>query len=506
MSFPILTVLALLPVVAGVVVLLMKGRAARLTGMVVSLAVLALGIVAFVAAARGTDLTETHNWIPAIGAWYALGSDPLSMTMVLLTVALVPVVLGAEWHVGERTAESGGLPTSVFFGLALILEGLALYCFVSVDVLLFYLFFEATLIPMYFLISGWGGPRRRQAAVKFLIYSLAGGLVMLFAVIGVGVHSGASGKSSFLLADLAKVSFDGSIGRYLFIGFFVAFAIKAPMVPVHTWLPDTAEQATPGASTLLVGILDKIGTFGMLRLCLGLFPQASAWATPVVLLLAVISILWGAAMAATSKDLMRLVSYTSVSHFGFMVLGIFAVTTSSITGSIFYMFNHGFSTAALFLVLGFLVHRRGTADINAFGGAQKTAPVLAGLFLVAGLATLGLPGMSSFVSEFLSLAGAWGRHPVYVAVATIGMVLAAVYVLRAYKRTMTGPVTDQVAEHVGKDATGREKLVLAPLIIVLLVFGFFPKPMLHVIEPAARATMSQVGATDPAPVVKEGVK
>lgn len=506
MSFPILTVLALLPVVAGVVVLLMKGRAARLTGLVVSLAVLALGVVAFVAAARGTDLAETHSWIPAVGAWYALGSDPLSMTMVLLTVALVPVVLGAEWHVGERTAETGGLPTSVFFGLALILEGLALYCFVSVDVLLFYLFFEATLIPMYFLISGWGGPRRRQAAVKFLIYSLAGGLVMLFAVIGVGVHSGSSGKTSFLLSDLAKVDFDGSIGRYLFIGFFVAFAIKAPMVPVHTWLPDTAEQATPGASTLLVGILDKIGTFGMLRLCLGLFPQASEWATPVVLVLAVISILWGATMAATSRDLMRLVAYTSVSHFGFMVLGIFAVTTSSITGSIFYMFNHGFSTAALFLVLGFLVHRRGSADINAFGGAQRTAPVLAGLFLVAGLATLGLPGMSSFVSEFLSLAGAWSRHPIHVAVATIGMVLAAVYVLRAYKRTMTGPVTDEVADRVTKDATGREKLVLAPLIIVLLVLGFFPKPILNVIEPAARATMSQVGATDPAPAAKEGVK
>lgn len=514
MSFPILTVLALLPIVAGVVVLLMKGAAARLTGLLAALVVLVLGVVAFVVAARGTDLGEVHQWIPAIGAWYALGSDPLSMTMVLLTVALVPAVMGAEWRIGERSTPTDGgdgegapgLSTSTFFGLALILEGLALYCFASVDVLLFYLFFEATLIPMYFLISGWGGPRRRQAAVKFLIYSLAGGLVMLFAVIGVGVHSGASGSSSFLLSDLAKVSFDGSIGRWLFIGFFIAFAVKAPMVPVHTWLPDAAEQSSPGASTLLVGILDKIGTFGMLRLCLGLFPEASRWATPVVLVLAVASILWGAAMAATSRNLLRLVSYTSVSHFGFMVLGIFAVTTSSITGSIFYMFNHGFATAALFLVLGFLVHRRGSADIDSFGGAQKTTPVLAGLFLVAGLATLGLPGMSSFVSEFLSLAGAWGRHPVYVAVATIGMVLAAVYVLRAYKRTMTGPVTEQTEAHVTTDATGREKLVLAPLIIVLLVFGFFPRPMLHVIEPAARATMTQVGATDPAPVAKEGVK
>jgi NADH-quinone oxidoreductase subunit M len=402
--------------------------------------------------------------------------------------------------------EPAQLPGSIFFGLALILEGLAIYCFLSVDVLLFYLFFEATLLPMYFLISGWGGPRRRAAALKFIIYSLVGGLIMLVAVIGLGVHSGVSGQTTFLLADLARGNFDGAIGRYLFVGFFIAFAIKAPMVPVHTWLPDVAEQATPGSSALLVGILDKIGTFGMLRLCLGLFPEAAHWATPVVLTLAVVSILWGAMMAATSKDLMRLVSYTSVSHFGFMVLGIFAVTTPSITGSIFYMFNHGFATAALFLVLGFLVHRRGSARIEDFGGVQKTAPVLAGLFLVSGLATLGLPGTSSFASEFLVLAGSWQRHPVYVAVATLGMVLAAVYVLRAYKRTMTGPVTEGTAEHVTADLGGREKAVLAPLIIVLLVFGFFPKPMLNVIEPAARATMSQVGMTDPQPVVKEGVK
>ncbi len=519
MSFPVLTVMALLPIVGGVLVIFLKGTAAKYLALAVSLVTLVIGVVAFVAAANGTDMSETHQWIRAIGAWYALGSDPLSMTMVLLTVALVPVVLGAEWHIGERASSGAGdaaraageggakpLPTSAFFGLALILEGLAVYCFLSVDVLLFYLFFEATLIPMYFLISGWGGPRRRRAAIKFLIYSLLGGLVMLFAVIGLGVHSGASGHTSFLLSDLARMSFDGNIGKYLFVGFFIAFAVKAPMVPVHTWLPDTAEQASPGASTLLVGVLDKIGTFGMLRLCLGLFPQAAHWATPVVLALAVISILWGAMMAATSKDLMRLVSYTSVSHFGFMVLGIFAVTTPSITGSIFYMFNHGFSTAALFLVLGFLVHRRGSARIEDFGGVQRTAPVLAGLFLVAGLATLGLPGTSSFASEFLVMTGSWQRHPVYVAVSTLGIVLAAVYVLRAYKRTMTGPVTEAVSERVTTDLNGREKLVLAPLIIVLLVFGFFPKPMLHAIEPAARATMSQVGVTDPQPVVKEGVK
>ncbi|WP_130866135.1 NADH-quinone oxidoreductase subunit M [Acidipropionibacterium timonense] len=503
MSFPILSILALLPIIGGAVVIALKGRAGRTLGLAISVVTLVLGIIAFVMAATGTNLSETHHWIRAIGAWYALSSDGLSMTLVLLTVILVPVVLLAEWNVGEGTLGDGTAPwsTNAFFGLALMTEGLAIYCFTSVDVLLFYLFFEASLLPMYFLIGGWGGPRRRAAAMKFLLYSLAGGLVMLFAVIGVGVHGG-----TFLLSDLAKVSFDGAIGKYLFVGFFIAFAVKAPMVPVHTWLPDAAEQANPGASTLLVGLLDKIGTLGMLRLCLGLFPQASHWATPFVLVLAIISVLWGAAMAATSRDLMRLVSYTSVSHFGFMVMGIFAVTTTSITGSVFYMFNHGFSTAALFLVLGFLVRRRGSADVRDFGGVQRTAPVLAGLFLFAGLATMSLPGLSNFVGEFMVLAGSWSRHPVYVAVSTLGMVLAAVYVLLAYKRTMTGPVTEATAEHVNRDLDGLEKAALAPLVLLLLVFGFFPRPMLHVIEPVAQQTMSAIGMTDPAPVVKEGVK
>ena len=486
-----------MPIVGGIITMMMRGVAARTTGMVFSLVTLVLGVYAFIRGVNGTDLSETHRWIRAIGAWYALGGDGLSLTMILLVVILVPVVLLAEWHVDDEGKARWS--TGAFFGLALMLEGLAIYCFAATDVLLFYLMFEATLIPMYFLIAGWGGPRRGRAAMKFLLYSLAGGLVMLFAVIGVGVHGG-----SFLLSDLAKVDFSGAIGKELFVGFFIAFAIKAPMVPVHTWLPDTAEQATAGTSALLVGLLDKIGTFGMLRLCLGLFPAASDWATPFVLTLAIISVLWGAMMAATSSDLMRFVSYTSVSHFGFMVIGIFALTTTSITGSIFYMFNHGFSTAALFLVLGFLVRRGRTAKVDAYGGVQKVAPVLAGTFLLAGLATLSLPGTGNFISEFMALAGAWARHPIYVAVSTIGMVLAAVYVLVTYRRTMTGPVQG-VSEKVS-DLNGREKLVLAPLIILLLVFGFFPRPMLHAIEPAATATMTQVHATDPAPVVKEGLK
>lgn len=517
MTFPLLTVLALVPLIGGLALFFLKGRAGRIAGLAISLVTLALGLWAFFSDA---NLSEQHMWIASIGAHYALGLDGMAKAMVLLSVILVPVVLLAEWRVGDRDEPLRGTParadlsdenrnrratwsTSTFFALALVLEGLALFVFMATDVLLFYIFFEATLIPMYFLIGGWGGPRRGQAALKFLLYSLAGGLIMLFSVIGLGAHTANSGNPSFLLSDLQALQIDGQIGRWLWLGFFVAFAIKAPMVPLHTWLPDTAEQATPGASTLLVGVLDKIGTFGMIRFCLTLFPEASRWATPVVLALALVSIIYGALMAMGSRDLLRLVSFTSISHFGFMVLGIFAFTTVSMNATIFYMLNHGFSTAALFLVVGFLIRRRGSADIEAFGGVQKLAPVAAGLLLVSGLSALALPGTSSFISEFLVMAGAWQRHPWLTAVATIGTVLAAVYVMRAYQRTMTGPVTDQAARHfTNNDLNLREKTVMVPLIALLIGLGFVPNPMVRVTENTAKDTMAQVGMTDPAPIVK----
>jgi NADH-quinone oxidoreductase subunit M len=294
------------------------------------------------------------------------------------------------------------------------------------------------------------------------------------------------------------------IGRWLFVGFFFAFAVKAPMAGLHTWLPDAAEQSTPGTSTLLVGILDKIGTFGMIKICLMVFPEASAWATPFILVWAIVSVLYGALMALNARDLLRLVSYTSISHFGFMVFGIFALTTQSLSGSILYMLNHGLSTAAMFLVVGFMIRRRGSADIDAFGGVQKVAPVLAGVLLTSGLTALALPGMGSFVSEFLVMAGAWGRYPVHTAIITLGTVLAAAYVMRMYLRTMTGPVTEQVSTHVTTDLTSREKAVIAPLLILLIVFGFFPKPVQAVADQAAIQVMSIVGAVDPAPQVQEG--
>lgn len=500
-NVPLLTILGVLPLVGALLAFVVRGRAGKQIAMAVSLVTLALGLVVFFNSAN-SDLAETVSWIPQIGAWYALSLDGMGRAMVLLTVILVPVVLLFEWGIDETREAAHDAPRwggNVFGGLALLLEGLALFVFMSVDVLLFYLFFEATLIPMFFLIQGWGGSKRGPAAIKFLLYSLAGGLVMLFAVIGVYAVTAKTGQPSFLVADVAGIRIGGPLEKYLFVGFFFAFAVKAPMVPVHTWLPDTTEQATPGSSTLLVGVLDKIGTFGMIRLCLGLFPEASVWATPLVVTLAVVSIIYGALMAISSKNLLRLVAYTSVSHFGFMVLGIFAFTTASLSGSIFYMLAHGFSSAAMFLTVGFLLYRRGSAEIADFGGVEKLAPVLAGVFLVSGLATLGLPGTANFVGEFTIMTGAWPTQPVAVAVAVLGTVLAAVYVLWAYQRVFTGEIAPGLEKHFEADLNSREKLVVAPLIVLLLVFGFYPKPVMEAVQPTAQATMSHVGMTDPLP-------
>ncbi|MFT4296969.1 MAG: NADH-quinone oxidoreductase subunit M, partial [Micropruina sp.] len=383
------------------------------------------------------------------------------------------------------------------------LEGTALFTFLADDVLLFYVFFEATLIPMYFLIGGFGGEHRRAAALKFLMFNLVGGFILLASVIGLFATSASlGGTPSYLLADLAGLQIPTETARWLMIGFLVAFVIKAPMVPVHTWLPFAAEQATPGSSTLMVGILDKIGTFAMIKFCIGLFPEASAWVAPVMIGLALISIVYGAAAAIASRNLLRLVSYTSVSHFGFMVLGIYVFTTQSINGTIFFMVNHGFSTAALFLTVGFLIKRRGSADIGDFGGVEKVAPVLAGAVLLAVLSAISLPGMSTFVSEFLVIAGTWSRIPWVAAIAATGIILAATYGLLMYQRTMTGPVTEATASHITRDLSGGERGVLIPIIAVIIVFGVLPGPIVSLVEPTAKAAMERMQLTDPVAAAK----
>ena len=457
MNIPWLTVLWVLPVVGGVLVALLPRRASNEAPKQIALGFSVVTLVLTVALALdyksggGRQFTEEVDWIKLFGAHYALGIDGLGLTLVLLTSILAPVVVIASWHDGDALRDGPEGPSSgtleqrgpkALFAWMLALEGLSLAVFSATDVFLFYVFFEATLIPVYFMVAGYGGPGRVRAAVKFLLFSLAGGLIMLASVIGLYVESSKHhGGPTYLLSDLTQMDFGTTAGRWMFIGFFIAFAIKAPMFPVHTWLPDTTEQATPGTSVMLVSVLDKVGTFGMIRFGLELFPEASRWATPVVIVLAIVSILYGAFMAIGSKNIMRLIGYTSVSHFGFIVLGIFVMNSQGLSGSYFYMFNHGLSTAAMFLLAGFLISRRGSAMIRDFGGVEKVAPVLAGLFLVSGLSMLALPGLSPFVSELQVLVGAF-VHSYWAAIFAVpGIVLVAIYVLWLYQRTMTGPVT-----------------------------------------------------------------
>ncbi len=515
MTIPWLTVLALLPAVGAVFVVVAGARLAKQVALAFSLVTAAVAVLVALSyqPGAGMQLTEQASWIKPLGAYYSLGLDGIGLTLVLLVVIVTPVVVIASWHdldadpeTGELAALSGGTlapkyDARVFFALVLAVETCALYLFLATDVFLFYVFFEVILIPMYFLIGGFGPTSRRaQAAAKFLIFGLLGGFVMLASVIGLYVLSSEAGEPSYLLSTLIQLDIATGTGRWLFVGFMFAFAIKAPLVPVHTWLPDAAEQSSPGGATMMVGVMDKIGTFGMIRFCLQLFPEASQWATPVVLVLATISILYGAILAIGSRDIMRFIAYTSISHFGFIVLGIFAFTTQSLAGSTLYMLNHGLSTAALFIAAGYLVKRRGSRDINAYGGVQKVAPVLAGLLLFAGLSTLSLPGLSSFVSEFMVLAGTFSRHPAYAVISTVAIVLAALYILLMYQRTMTGPVNAEVATRV-TDVNARERLAMAPLVVLILFLGLYPRPLLEVINPAVQATMQHVGVSDPQPRV-----
>jgi NADH-quinone oxidoreductase subunit M len=446
-------------------------------------------------AAQTYQFTELVGWIPQLGVSYALGVDGIGLTMVALSAVLVPIVVLAAWN------EIDGDRARHFFALILILETFMIGVFAARDVFLFYVFFEAMLIPAYFLIGLFGGAQRRYAAVKFLLYSLLGGLIMLVAVVAL-YFQGDGGDHGFLTESLTGLTFDSAVvERLLFLGFFFAFAVKAPMWPVHTWLPDAAGEAPTGVAVLLVGVLDKVGTFGMITLCLPLFPSASVWAAPAIIVFAVISVIYGALLAIGQSDLKRLIAYTSISHFGFIVLGIFAMTSAAQSGSVLYMVNHGLSTAALFLIAGMLISRRGSAQIDDYGGLQRSTPLLAGSFLIAGLSGMALPGLSSFVSEFLVLVGTFTRYPVAAVFAAVGVILAAIYILWIYQRMFTGPTRSFAASW--RDLSAREIGVVAPVIAVIIALGFYPKPVLDVVNPPVENTMDIVGVTDPAPSVTD---
>ncbi len=502
----------------------------------------------------------SYEWIRSLGVSFSLGVDGIALVLIALTAVLVPAVVLASWSERDRAVDAAapatagavatragaaavvaratgraGTTTAVldrprddddedivlasetvlvtdedttprapgarrgqpktFFALLLLLEVMMIGVFAATDVFLFYVFFEAMLIPMYFLIGSFGGPRRQYAAVKFFLYSLLGGLVMLAAVIGLYF---ATSARTFSFEQLVAGDINPGLQKWLFLGFFVAFAIKAPLVPFHTWLPDAGAEAPVGGAALLVGVLDKVGTFGFLRYCLPLFPDASRFFAPLVLVLSLIGILYAALLAMGQKDLKRLVAYTSVAHFGFIGLGIFAFTTQGLTGATFYMVNHGLSTGALFLVVGMLIARGGSRMIADYGGVQKVAPILAGLFLMIGLSALALPGMSTFISEFLVLLGTFARHPAYAVIGTAGIILAALYILLVVRRILHGPPAGLATRGL-RDLRGREVWALAPLLALILFLGVYPKPVLDMINPAVARTMQDAGQTDPAP-------
>lgn len=506
-----LTVLWAVPMVGAALIILLPAAARQLAkylGVAVALAVLAVALVVAVGfdpAGAQYQFVEDHPWIPSFGTGYILGVDGIALALVVLTAVLVPLLLLAGWNDTQDETALSGRSAHSYVALTLAVEGMVLISLVALDVLLFYVFFEAMLIPMYFLIGGFGGAGRGKAAVKFLLYNLFGGLVMLAAVVGLYVvtaNSAAFDGGTFdFRAIVAAVSsgelaVDPAILNALFLGFMFAFAIKAPLWPFHRWLPDAAVESTPATAVLMMAIVDKVGTFGMLRYCLQLFPEPSTLFRPFVITLAVIGIVYGAIVAIGQTDVMRLIAYTSISHFGFIILGIFVMTSQGQSGSTLYMVNHGISTAALFLIAGFLVSRRGSRLIASYGGVQKVAPVLAGTFLVAGLATLSLPGLAPFISEFLVLIGTFTRYPVFAVLASAALVLSAVYILWLYQRMMTGPVT--VDSKGVRDLVPREIAVVAPLIALLLVLGVYPKPALDIINPAVEHTLTTIGQQDPA--------
>ncbi len=502
-SFPWLTVVGAVPLVAALLLPAVPSRLAKHFALLAAVVTLALTIAmcaAFEAGGPRFQFRQTYEWIPAFGVHYAVGADGIAVALIARSAVLVPIVILASWHDADRPTRSGRRSAKTFLGLVLVLETMLIGVFAALDVFLFYVFFEAMLIPMYFLIGSYGASgdqvKRSYAAVKFLLYSLAGGLLMLAAVIGLYLVGG----RTFLFPDLVgNVATTRAIEDVLFLGFFVAFAIKAPLWPFHTWLPDAAAEAPTGAAVLLVGVLDKVGTFGFLRYCLPLFPNASHTFGPYVLVLSVIGILYGALLAIGQADLKRLIAYTSVAHFGFIALGIFAFTTPGQSGATLYMVNHGFSTGALFLIVGMLISRRGSRFMADYGGVQRVAPWLAGAFLVAGLSSLALPGLSTFVSEFLVLVGTFTTYRAFAIVATLGIVLAALYILIMYQRTMHGPIKPGL-EHL-RDLTGRESWVLAPVLAIILALGVYPKPLLDIINPAVKATLQDVHRSDPKPPI-----
>lgn len=493
----LLTIIGLLPLISAGLIVLIPTRNSELIKRATLAATIVIAIssiflaVSFDKNSDQLQFFQKNSWISAFNINFSLGIDGISLVLILLSTILVPIVILATWN----ESENGRWSSKVFYVLLLTLESLMIGVFAANDLFLFYVFFEAMLIPVYFLIGGYGTGNKSAAAIKFLLYSLFGGLLMLASIIGVYIISSNQIGATFDITQLATLEIDNQTENFLFLGFFIAFAIKAPLWPFHTWLPDAAKAATPGTSVLLLGVLDKVGTYGMIRFCIQLFPDASKTFTPLIITLAVISIIYGAFMAIGQRDIKGLIAFTSISHFGFITMGIFAMTTQGMSGANLYMVNHGFSTAALFLIAGWMISRRSSSTISDFGGLQRVTPVMAWSFFIAGMSSLALPGLSSFVSEFLVLVGTYTRYPVAAIIGTLGIVLAALYILIPVQKSLHGPIVS--GNENLKDLNLREKIAIAPVILVIVFMGFYPKPVLDLINPTAEKVVVNAGFSDP---------
>ena len=479
-----LIVTTFLPLVGVLILLFMKPawkNAHRWVALVTSLVTFGLSLVMlsyFKMGEPGIQMEIDLPWIQ-FANWtisFHMGVDGLSILLVMLTTMLTPISILSTWSAVEERVKD----FMIFF---LLLEVGMVGVFVSLDLFLFYIFWEFTLVPMYFLIGVWGGPRRMYAAIKFFLYTMAGSILMLLAILWLGINQG-----TFSVPEIiANGGIFPDIQLWLFLAFAAAFAIKVPMWPLHSWLPDAHVEAPTAGSVILAGVLLKMGTYGFLRFNLPLFPEATIRFAPWMAVLAVIGILYGAAVSLAQKDVKKLVAYSSVSHLGFVVLGIFALTSQGVAGGVLQMVNHGLSTGALFLIVGMLYERRHTREMSAFGGIWKVMPLLGALALIVTLSSMGLPGLNGFVGEFTILLGAFGsdvlNSPWFAGAATAGVILAAVYLLVMFEKVFLGPL--KVEENKGlKDLSAREIITLVPILVLIFWIGLYPQTFLGLITPS----------------------
>ncbi len=488
MNFPVLTTIIMLPLVfSGVLLFVKNEQGIKLVGLIGSLLVffLSLPLYFLFEPVSSMQFVEHTIWIPAIGANYQLGIDGISLFMILLTTFLTPIVVLSSWNSVSRNIK--GYMISM-----LILETGILGVFAALDLFLFYVFWEVVLIPMYFIIGIWGGERRIYAAIKFIIYTIFGSLLMLVAILFIYFyHGGLTGNYTFDILRLQQIYIPLGYQTWLFLAFGLSFAIKIPMFPFHTWLPDAHVEAPTGGSVILAGVLLKMGTYGFLRFCLPFFPHAVVQFVPLMLTLGVVGIIYGALVAMVQPDMKKLVAYSSVSHLGFVVVGIFALNTEGIQGGLIQMVNHGLSTGALFLIVGMIYERRQTRLIADFGGLAKQLPVFTVFFMIVTLSSIGLPGLNGFVGEYLILLGAFLSQKTFAVFAALGVILAAVYMLLMFQRVMFGKLENKENARL-KDLSAREISLLLPIVALIIVIGVYPNFILSKMEPTVNSLIEKV--------------